>query len=76
MTPHKTMLHVILFSPVFVLLIWAVVVAIGHGYISKGEMILFLIVLAISVGAAEGVRHHLRNQIRKESRDRRRASDS
>lgn len=71
MNPHKTWLHVILFSPAIILVVWAMVVAAGHGYLSKSQMIFFLLALAACVAAAEGVRHHLRGQMRRDrERDR------
>jgi hypothetical protein len=62
----------VLFSPAFVLIIWAVITAAQDGYVSTGSAAFFLIVLALAVAAAERVRitmrHKLMDRIRKRDR--------
>lgn len=74
MNPHKTILTVVLFSPAILLVVWALVIAAGHGYISKAQMVFFLVALAVCVASAEIVRQHHRRQLRRE-RERDRSRD-
>ena len=66
--PPKAICTAVLFSPAMVLVVWAVVIAAGDGYLTENTMVLFLIILAISVAAAETVRVRLRRALRKERR--------
>ena len=61
--PNSAM-HVVLFSPAIVLMIWAMVVSID-GWLGDEWMIFFLVVLGFAAAGAEGVRSYLRNTNRR-----------
>jgi hypothetical protein len=77
MRHQKPICYALLFGPAIVLVVWALALAIDHGILSQAAMVFFLVVLALSVVAAEMVRIHIRRQIRRErKRDHHRAANS
>jgi hypothetical protein len=57
--------YLVLFSPAITLAIWAGFLAVDD-WLNETVMIVFLLILAVCVAGAEGVRSYLRRQSRKE----------
>ena len=63
---HPVSRIVVLYSPAITLALWAGFLALDNGDVSAGGMIVFLLILALAVAAAETVRIQLRKQMRED----------